>query len=336
MADAPTVLVTGASGFLGSHICAALVARGDTVRALYRRREPPAALRELPADRVELFPADLSDPARVREAVAGVEAVIHSAALAADWGPYDLFKRHNVDATVTLLDAAEAAGCRRLVFISSAVVHGFGVHVDSTEDGPYYPLRYPYQQTKKLAEDLALALNRDAFRVTAIRPCNVYGPGDRTSTYAMYAAILDGTFGYIGGGEAYTCPIYIDDLCRGVLAALDRPEAGGEAIILTDGEKVRWRDYVQVMFEAAGTAKRPVNLPKAFAFAAAGVMPGAAKLLRSTCAPALTLYRVEQGSRHYHFSNAKARRLLGFEPRVFYREGLRRTAEAYLAERVTS
>lgn len=337
------ILVTGASGFIGSHLCAALAARGDSVRALYRRKEAPPELRDLAAayaggngdgrSRVELFNADLGDSARVREAVAGIGAVIHAAALASDWGSLELFIKANYDATVTLLEAARDAGADTFAYISSAVVHGFGPHVDTTEKGPYYELKYPYQITKRMTEEYVLAQNGDGFRVTAIRPCNVYGPGDRTSTYAMYDAIMNGFFGYIGSGSAFTCPIYIDDLCAGVLGALDSPDSGGEAILLTDGMKVPWKDYARVMFDAVGSRKKPTSLPTSLAYAAAGVMTTAAKTLGMRNAPPLTLYRVEQGSRNYHFSNAKARALLGFEPKVFYQEGLALTAKAYLEER---
>jgi dihydroflavonol-4-reductase len=340
---ASRILVTGASGFLGSHICAALASRGDSVRALYRRKEAPPELRDLAAayaggngdgrSRVELFNADLGDSLRVREAVNGIDAVIHAAALASDWGSLDLFVKSNFDATVALLEAARDAGADTFVYISSAVVHGFGPHVDTTERGPYYELKYPYQITKRMTEEYVLAQNGGDFRVTVIRPCNVYGPGDRTSTYQMYDAIMDGIFGYIGSGSAFTCPIYVDDLCAGVLAALDSPDSGGEAILLTDGMKVPWKDYARVMFEAVGSSKKPTSLPRPLAYAAAGAMTAAAKALRLRSAPPLTMYRVEQGSQNYHFSNAKARELLGFEPKVFYEEGLALTARAYLEER---
>ena len=248
------ILVTGASGFIGSHLCAALAARGERVRALYRRKEPPPELLSLRdgCDAVELFRADLGDAARVREALEGCGAVIHAAALASDWGDLELFIRENFDATVTLVEAAREAGASTFVYISSAVVQGFGNHVDSTERGPYYPIKYPYQVSKLMTEEYVLAQNSPPFRTTAIRPCNVYGPGDRTSTYKMCDAIMDAVFGYIGAGSALTCPIYIDDLCAGVLSALDRKESGGQAIILTDGMKVAWRDYVRVMFAALG------------------------------------------------------------------------------------
>lgn len=336
MAQSRTILVTGASGFIGGHLCAALAARGDRVRALYRRAKPPAglvALAEGPGSKVELFNADLGDAARMAEAVAGADAVIHVAALASDWGPYELFKRQNYDATERLLAAAEEAGAKAFVYFSSAVVSGFGPHVDSTEEGPCYPLKYPYQITKRLAEGLVLRRNRSGFKTVAIRPCNVYGPGDTTSTYKMYEAILTGVFGYVGSGKALTCPVYIDDLCAGTLAALDRDEAAGEAIILTDGDKVSWRDYAEAMFAAIGSRRRPARMPAPLAFAAARAMTAAALLVRSRSAPPLTLYRIEQASQDYHFSNAKARRLLGFEPTIFFREGLRLTAEAFLRDR---
>ena len=334
------ILVTGASGFIGSHICTALAARGDAVRALYRRSEAPPELRRLasgrgglPGSRVELFRADMGDEAKIREAVRGVDAVIHVAALASDWGPLDLFMKANFDATVGILGAAREAGTSVFVHISSAAVHGFGPHVGSTEDGPYYPLKYPYQITKIMTEKHVLAKNTDGFRTTVIRPCNVYGPRDHTSTYHMFDAIKDGIFGYIGSGDALTCPIYIDDLCAGVLAALDRSESGGEVILLTDGMKVAWKDYVRVMFAAVGSRKRPTSLPKAIAFTAAALMTFGARALGRTTAPPLTMYRVEQASQDYHFSYGKARGLLGFEPRVFYEEGLVLTARAYLEDR---
>jgi len=333
MRETRKILVTGASGFIGTHLTAALAARGYEVRAVYRRAEAPAALSALASRGVELFKADLSDGARVREAVSGVDAIIHVAALASDWGPFEPFRESNYDATVSLIAAARGAGVKRFVYFSSAVVAGFGNHVDTTEEGPCYRLKYPYQITKQMTEEYVLAQDCKGFRTIAIRPCNVYGPGDYMSTYQMYEAIMTGVFGYIGSGEAYTCPIFIDDLCSGVIASLEHEELGGEAIILTDGQKVPWKDYVEVMFRAVGSTKRPTSLPVPLAYAAAGVMTSFAKLFRFRKAPPLTLYRVEQGSQNYHFSNEKARRLLGFEPKTFYREGLEITARAFLAER---
>jgi 2-alkyl-3-oxoalkanoate reductase len=335
-------LVTGASGFIGSRLCAVLAAKGYSVRAMYRRETPPPELSALasPAGggaaaggRVELFRGDLEDEARVAEAVLGMDAVIHAAALASDWGPLELFIRQNYDATARLLEAARDAGARRFVYVSSAQVHGYGSHVDTTERGPYYPLKYPYQITKAMAEEYVLAQDSSAFGTVAIRPCNVYGPGDHTSTYPMLDAVMAGYFGYLGPGEALTCPVYIDDLCEGIAAALESAEASGEAILLTDGMKVRWKDYAAAFYEAVGSRRGPRSLPRPLAYAAAAAMTAAARAARSRKRPLLTLYVVEQGSRDFHFSNEKARSLLGFEPRVFYEEGIALTANAYIREK---
>jgi Nucleoside-diphosphate-sugar epimerases len=336
------ILVTGASGFIGSHLCAALLERGERVRALYRRRQPPAELREL-AERfgkrsaaagpsLELFNADLGDRARVLEAVSGVDSVIHVAALAADWGELELFVKANYDATVLLLEAAREAGARRFLYFSSAQVHGYGDHVDTTERGPYFPLVYPYQITKRMAEEYVLAQDSPSFRATAVRPCNVYGPGDYKSMYAMFDNILGGVFGYLGDGSRLTCPVYVDDLCAGVLLALECEESGGRAILLGDGDKVSWRDFSMAMFSALGSRRRPVAMPVPIAYAAAGAMAAAKRLVRSEKAPPLTKYVVDQGAHNFHFSIATARSLLGFEPRVFFEEGIGRTAKAYLSE----
>jgi 2-alkyl-3-oxoalkanoate reductase len=343
------VLVTGASGFIGSRLCAALAARGYSVRAMYRRETAPPELAALasPAGgaaaaggpgpgRVELFRADLADEARALEAVLGMDAVIHAAALASDWGPLELFIRQNYDATVRLLEAARDAGARKFVYVSSAQVHGYGAHVDTTERGPYYPLKYPYQITKAMAEEYVLAQNSPSFATVAIRPCNVYGPGDHTSTYPMLDAVLAGYFGYLGPGEALTCPVYIDDLCEGTIAALERDEAAGEAILLTDGMRVRWKDYAGAFYRAVGSRKGPRSLPRPLAYAAAAAMTATARAARSRKRPLLTMYVVEQGSRDFHFSNEKARGLLGFEPKVFYEEGIALTANAYIREKAAA
>lgn len=327
------IAITGASGFLGQHLCRAFLRRGYQVRALYRRKDPPPALMRLAGEGAELMNADLTSPGMDARLCKGMDIVLHSAALAYDWGPFEGFKRANVDATETLVEAAEREGCTDFVFISSAVVHGFGPHVDTSEEGPYHALRYPYPITKLMAERIILSRNKPGFRTVAVRPCNVYGPGDLTSTYRMYKAILDSRFGYIGDGSSYTCPIYIDDLCAGVILTTESDALGGEALILTDGQKVSWRDYSLSMYESIGSKKKPLSLPVPIAYATAALMGGVAALTRSNNAPPLTPYRVEQAASHYHFSNQKAARILGFKPTVYYQEGLRRTAESYLRMR---
>lgn len=325
-----SMVITGASGFLGLHLCRTFAHLGYQVRAVYRRRRPPEELLGLASIGVELVNADLQEAGASERVCENMDIVLHCAALAYDWGPYEQFKRANIDITDDLLTASRLAGCHTFVFLSSAAVHGFGNHVDTHEEGPFFPLRYPYPMTKYTAEQHVLASDRPGFKTVAIRPCNVYGPGDQTSTYSMFAAILDGVFGYIGGGTAYTCPLYIDDFCQGVRLVVESDRLAGEPIILTDGTKVSWHAYTKAMYDAIGSAKHPFSIPKSAAFLAARIMGFGANVLHSRKAPPLTLYRVEQATSNYHFSHEKARRVLGFSPTVFYEEGLALTAEAFL------
>ena len=151
----------------------------------------------------------------------------------------------------------------------------------------------------------------------------------------MYDAIMDGFFGYIGSGEALTCPIYVDDLCAGVLAALDRPESRRPGHPPHRRQKVAWKDYAQRHVRRGRIAGRGRRACRSRSpIAAAWLMTAAARALRKPRGRPSTMYRVEQGSHDYHFSNAKARELLGFEPKVFYEEGLARHGAGLLDARL--
>ena len=282
------------------------------------------------AGSVELFRADLADAVEFAKAVRGVDAVIHSAALATRLGPARALHPGQLRRHENAARGRARAGCRTFVYISSAVVHGFGHHVDTSERGPYYPLKYPYQITKMMAEEYVLARNAEGFRTTAIRPCNVYGPGDHEHLPDVRRH-HDGIFGYIGSGASLTCPIYVDDLCeaswRRSAAPARRPGYHSHRRPESLVERLCPRHV-----HAVGSKKRPVGTPKSLAYAAAWLMSTGARAIQRQTRPLLTLYPIEQASQDYHFSNEKARELLGFEPRVFHEEGLARTAKAYLQE----
>lgn len=130
------------------------------------------------------------------------DLVYHIAARTSDWGSRQDFEKDNIQATVTMLDAAQEAGVRHFVYVSSLSVHGFGPHRNSTEQGPYY------QESKRRAENMALSRHCQTFQVAVIRPGNVYGPDDTTMMFPLFEAIEKGRMGMVNGGRTLTPPIY--------------------------------------------------------------------------------------------------------------------------------
>jgi nucleoside-diphosphate-sugar epimerase len=326
------VLVTGASGFIGGWIAHGLAERGHAVRALYRRACPPSFLQELAAGGAEVERRDLSWPDDARAAVRGAEAVVHAAALTSDWGDPELFRRQNVEVTVRLLEEARSAGCRVFVYLGSIAVHGFGPHVQSTEEGPYYPLCCPYQRTKKQAEEEVLARNAPAFRTVVLRPADVYGPGDTTTFYRLLAAQERGVRGTLGGGLHLTSVLAVEDLVQAVALALEREASAGQVFNLTSGEPNTWRQLLGYTASLLGV--RPwLELPLFVARPAAAVLAAVYGLLGLRRDPPLTRYRVEHVAYDFDFSIEKAQKVLGFTPAVDWRDGLERMVEAYRAQR---
>jgi nucleoside-diphosphate-sugar epimerase len=323
------ILVTGASGFVGGVLARHMIEAGYSVRAAYRRAQPPGHLLALADQGAELARGDLELASDRRRLLAGCEAVIHCAALASDWGPYELFRRLNLDVTMGLLADAEAAGCRSFVFISSGAVAGFGRHVFSDETGPYYPLFSAYARTKLAAEEEVLARNKEGFKTTAIRPTNVYGPADTTTYYRIFDALERGMMSYVAGGRALNALIYVEDLAAAVQAALERPESGGQAFTISGGELVTWRELLEYMAGLLSVPAPRQDVPLALAYTAAYAVSGFYRLFLPRMEPPLTRYRIAHVANDYHFSIEKARLLLDFRPDTLWLEGLRRTAEAY-------
>ncbi len=329
------MLVTGASGFVGGWAARSLLEGGYRVRALYRRRLPPPHLQRLGREGAELVRGDLTDGLQAREAVRGMEAVVHAAALTGDWGAPQGFRRLNVELTALLLEEARTAGVRVFLYVSSVAVYGFGPHVNTTEEGPYYPLVNPYQATKKTAEGYVIAANAPGFRTTAVRPGNVYGPGDTTMLYRLLDGQRRGVKGTLGGGRTLTCPVYVEDLAAGIVLALEQQASAGEVFNLTGGEWVTWREFLGYAAELLGI--RPwLQLPIPAARALAWLLAGAYRLFGIRVDPPITRYRVDQLSHDFHFSIAKAEAVLGYRPRVRWREGLRRAVAAYRADATAS
>ncbi|ODS59504.1 MAG: hypothetical protein ABS36_00805 [Acidobacteria bacterium SCN 69-37] len=318
------VLVTGVTGFTGGHLARYLIGAGDTVRVLARQPDRvPADLR----GRVEIVVGDLTRADDLRRAATGCEVVYNIAALYREAGlPAETYRAVNARAVATLIEVAADAGVRRVVHCSTVGVHGDVEHPPANEDAPLRPGDI-YQETKVEGERLAReAAARTGLEVVIARPTGIYGPGDRR-LFKMFGQIARGRFVMLGSGTNYYHLTYVEDLCAGFRLCGTVPGVAGRTYILGGGEVTTLADLVRVTSEIAGRSRGPVRLP---------VWPvwlvGAA--CEMICAPfGLTppIYRrrVDFFRKSRAFDIDRARRELGYAPRVGVREGITRTLEWY-------
>jgi nucleoside-diphosphate-sugar epimerase len=319
-----TDLVTGASGFLGSHLAEALVTGGRRVRALVRSQSPRSHLDEAG---IECAEGALEDVGSLRGALSGVERVFHCAALAADWGPREAFRAANVRGLENILEVALQSGVERFVHVSTTDVYGYPNRpVDETF--PFRRRGFPYGDTKIEAEErLWEFAARTGLPVSVVRPANIYGPGSESFVLEPLRLLRAGQLALVGPPDQPAGLGYVTNVADALLLAGSSPAALGEAFNVHDGTGLTWRAYLGVLAELAGLRAPRLRIPRRLAYGAAALIEAAYGLGRSRARPPLTRMVVEVLGTHQDCSTEKIRRLLGFEPRVGFAEGMRRVGE---------
>ena len=318
------VLVTGATGFAGSHLARALALRGYQVRAFQR-----AAPRKPDAPGIEVAMGDLRDPAAVARCVDGIDVVYHIAAIYRQAGvPRDVYRAVNATSVGRLVEAAAAAGVRRVVHCSTVGVHGDIEHPPANEDAPLKPGDV-YQETKLEGERLARdAGARHGIEVTIVRPSGIYGPGDRR-LLKLFRGVARGRWITLGSGKIYYHLTYIDDLVEGFRLCGEHPSAANQTYILAGGEVTTLNDLVAMVADVAGVPAPTVHLP-VWPFWIAGA------LCEAVCPPLgleppLYRRRVDFFTKSRAFDISRAQRDVGFAPQVGLHDGIKRTIEWYRA-----
>jgi nucleoside-diphosphate-sugar epimerase len=320
-----TVLVTGASGLLGGAVARALVARGEHVRTLQRR---PSGV-----DGAQDVAGSLTDPDAVARAVAGVDGVVHLAARVSLAGPPAEFDAVNVGGTSLLLDAAERAGVRRFVQVSSPSVAHAGSSLIGVGADPADPAhaRGDYARTKAAAELLALDRDgRGGMAVVAVRPHLVWGPGDTQLVQRVLDRAARGRLPLLDHGAALIDTLYVDNAADGIAAALDRaPDVPGRAYVLTNGEPRTVADLLTGICRAAGVQPPAWRVPARLARAAGGLVETVWRLRPGTDEPPMTRFLAEQLSTAHWFDQRATRADLRWTPAVSLDEGFARLAAHY-------
>ena len=321
------VLVTGASGFLGSYIAQQFAADGQSVRLLLRQT---SSRRFLSGFVYEEAPGEITNPATLPAAVEGVDAVVHAAGLIKARNEAE-FHAVNARGTANLVRATEqSVSVKRFVYVSSLAAHGPSTDGESRSyDAPANPVS-AYGRSKLVAEN-AVRESSFASRAVIFRPPVIYGPRDSALVPFFRLARLR-VAPLLMGGHNRISIVYAEDAARAIfLAATPEAEVGGKVYSPEDGRVHTWRDLLAAVEEALGRRALRISAPP-WAFSAAALASEAFGFAARR-AVSLTREKVrEMAQRHWVCSSDDLRRDLGWAPSIDIRDGARLTADWYRRE----
>jgi nucleoside-diphosphate-sugar epimerase len=324
------ILVTGGTGFTGKALVRRLIDMGHQVVALdYKEGLRTREIREWGA---EVILGSVTDMDVVRRAVKGVEVVHHVAAAFREMDvPETYYYDVNVNGTRNVLQAAYDEGVRKVVSCSTCGVHGNVDHPPAGEDAPIQPADY-YQRTKWEAEPVAREFFERGLKTTILRPAAIYGPGDPERFFLIFKRVAKGTFPMFGNGKTLYHPLYIDNLVDAFVLAMEDGKGDGEAYLIADEQYLEIEDLVRRVGRALGVDVKIPHYPVWPVVAVGHVVETICKPFGIV--PPIFPRRVDWYRQNRAFRIEKAKRDLGYQPRIGIDEGLRRTAEWYRQEKL--
>ena len=309
------VFITGALGFVGRALSARYRELGAEVRGLDVRADVVA----------NVVAGDVTQPDEWQWHINGCDLVIHTAAMVTNNIARAEAWRVNVLGTRRVLDAAKQAGVKRFVHISSLAAMRFIVADQADETAPLMPTGNPYVDTKIASEHVVLAAHAAGeIACTVIRPADIYGPGSRPWTIVPVQMIRKGMFLLPAHGQGIFRAIYIDDLVDGVMLAAEQDNALGQIFILGGESAITCEKFFGYYYRMLGKGNpRKTSTPVAIAIAEIG------RAIFTLLGKPTELGRgaMEMLSKKNTVSNAKAHRLLGWEPKIDLDEGMQRTED---------
>ena len=329
------VLVTGGTGFLGRHLATRLVRQGDNVRVLARKT---SSIDHLPQG-VEIVYGDLKDKASLEMAVKGADVVYHTAA--AMRGSLQEYEQSTVNGTARMLELALQTGVKRFVHISSIIVYQVyelekNAVVD--ENCPYVrrPDQYgPYTRSKIQAEKLAVRFHKKGLPVVVVRPGLIYGPYSKVLFPHVGYSLGHGLFAIIGDGDNLLPLTYVENTVEAILLAGAKDEAIGRAYHIVDGVEVTQREYLKRYMAATGQNFIVTTLPLSLLFGLASIIEQLRRFGLCNSASLPSKYGLASKWKSLRFDTSKAQKDLLWHPSIGLEEGLRRTFEWYMSQKVS-
>lgn len=330
------VLVTGGTGLVGRHAVQALRRRGHQVMALARSDEAASALGAMGVAPVR---GDLRDLDATRLAVRGVDTVVHAGAVVISRRDWAHFHATNVESTLHLARCAARQGAR-LVHISSVAVYGrrttyhggaASVSEEFGLDRPLFPGDH-YARSKREAELAVWRVARETgLSAVALRPCVIYGEGDRYFSVRVARALRRGIAPMVGDGSNPLSVVYAGNVAAAVIAAIERPQVTGAFNVANDGS-ITQRVFLERFAAGMGVRLRVVRVPRPLAWSAAVAADSVRRTLASGSPMMLLKTAVQFLGNPNPFISTRAERDLGWHPEVPPEEAAERTGR-WFAER---
>ncbi len=298
------ILITGINECIGQRAAELAQARGWEVRGLQV--------------------SDITDSQKLEKACLGIDVVLHAAEITKEGGKLKDFQKINVDGTVNVARAAQKAGVKTLIHMSSVLVYGFDYSNHITEDGKLGADNNPYCQTKIEAELAVLKYNQPPqLGVVIIRAGDVYGPGIIPWVVRPVSMMRQNTFACVNDGKGVMNNVYIDNLVEAIFLAIEK-QPYGEIFNITDGNETSWKEYF-TRLAAIVDLPPPFSLPKDEIKLFLQLRHQAQKLFRKEAD--ILPESVDFMSRPYAYSIAKAKNLLNYQPKIDINEGMQLTKQ---------
>jgi len=323
-------LVTGGGGFLGRYIAEKLLALGHEVINLSRGQYP-----ELERIGIKTIRCGVEDAEKVESAVQGVDAVFHVAAKVGVWGGYDDFYRINVTGTRNIIAACRQHGVKKMVFTSSpSVIFDGKPHEGITEAYPY-PKKYlaHYPATKAIAEREVLAASDSELFTCSLRPHLVWGPRDTNLIPRLIQRAKSGRLRQVGDGSNIIDTVYVENAADAHILAAEKLYDGspvcGSAYFITQGEPVNCWSFINAVLGKLGLPPVEKKVSYPVAYAAGAMMEAVYSMIGAQSEPPMTRFLAMQLAMSHYFSIERAKKELGYVPKIGTEEGLERLKRSF-------
>lgn len=324
--EKPSILITGANGFVGSRLCRTLLDKGFEVIAGVRKTADLSLLEGLDID---FRYGDVCQPETLEVMVSGVDYIVHNAGVVKA-RKTETFFEVNEGGTKNLFEAVAAhnPAVKKVVYISSLAAAGASLdNIPRDEDDPPEPIT-TYGKSKLAGEKVALSFS-DRFKVVAIRPPGVYGPGDKEN-FAFFVALSLRVKPYLGKTGRKLQLVHVDDLCRGIALSITASTPSKAVYFIAENRSYTMKELIKILRQTVGRAAIPLYVPSAPFKVIAAVSSRILKMLN--IAPMLTKEKAEELLASWEVSTERARKELGYESSINFEDGARQTFEWYKKE----